>query len=377
MSILNIELGNFNEILEAHLHKIILTAKKILKSSVRNKDMEELLQVGKIGLFEAYKSFSLKRNNGIKIKFWSYAQHRVKGSMIDHISRQSNMIRPSRQVERIMLKIKKMNLGDSSPHHIARELLCSERIAKEALAYSRIMHVESLNRSISQEDPTLELGEYLPSLTDFSTIEVENFINSLLYNEQTYLRYKLSNYDDDEIEKMMGIGSAKLYEIKKTLQQKAGESGSYKLFSKGEDELMAVEENLKRELTRAEYLKLKKKGKLDKDICESFNISKSSLIKNKQKWGVDQPRIKPLKDQGIAIASSPENTIPESYRQLESENLELRNHISVLEGKICELERESEVSQLQRAMEREAFWNILDILRAEIIRVKPLIGTKK
>jgi DNA-directed RNA polymerase specialized sigma subunit len=118
----NSELGSFNELLEGNSTNIKWVAKKLVPFNKDRNFYNELIHVGQIGLYEAYKNYNSAKNNGVSVKFWTLAEHRVRGSMKDFISKYSNIIRPSQQVESIWLKIMELNLKDQTPKNIARKL---------------------------------------------------------------------------------------------------------------------------------------------------------------------------------------------------------------------------------------------------------------
>lgn len=68
------------------------------------------------------------------------------------------------------------------------------------------------------------------------------------------------------------------------------------------------------------------------------------------------------------------NKIESNQHKTETEMIELHQKISTLPAKIYEFEKEKEESLLQRDMERELFWKMQDILRAEIKNLKHRMG---
>lgn len=68
------------------------------------------------------------------------------------------------------------------------------------------------------------------------------------------------------------------------------------------------------------------------------------------------------------------NKIESNQHKTETEMNELLQKISTLQVKIYEFEKEKEESQLQWDMERELFWKMQDILRAEIKNLKHRMG---
>jgi hypothetical protein len=192
-------------------------------------------------------------------------------------------------------------------------------------------------------------------------------MRSLNSDENIYLQYKLLNYSELEIQQFMDIDSIEYHNIEWALQLKGISLRNNEQIIIERDDRMPDYIAKKPELTKTEFLKLKKNSTLEKDICKQFGISKSTLIKNKQRWGLDQPRIKLLKEKVIAIQSMPtQSNVASENEQQESEILELRNMITVQQEKISQMEKEREVIQVQRRMEREAFLILQDILRAEI-----------
>ncbi|WP_339369546.1 sigma-70 family RNA polymerase sigma factor [Paenibacillus elgii] len=330
--------------------------------------MDELFHEGSIGLYEAYRSYDPTKMEGKAVKFWSYAQHRVRGRMIDFIGRQSNLIRPSRNVEIIAVKIKKIGLQEKEPNEIADILNCSINMAKQAVEFLRIRNVASFSQPINPKNykQGLELGNIIPYSTDFSETEIPEIWKHLTSQESVYLDYKMQELSTKEIREKMGLERAELLDINNSLIQKARQLYANKEKYLG-TEFMTKKEVKLPMLTKAEYLKHKNNNILEKEICRKYKISKSALIKLKKSWGLAKPR-KQKKEKIIAISNmlkiSESDSTPINEKKSEELKItQLHEKITSLETKLRELEGKLAASE----HEREILWKMQDILRAKLV----------
>lgn len=353
-------LGDFDTLLKENQSNIKKLARHFSKLSYnRVVFLEELFQEGNIGLYEAYKKYNPSNADGVNVKFWSYARHRVRGRMIDFIGKQSNLIRPSKNVELITLKIKKMNLSNLPPTEISARLKCSKNLVEQAIDFLKIKNVDSLNRPIGE---ARELSDMLINVTDFP--EVHDFWEQLCSNESLFLKYKMQGFHLKEIQKKLSIDESEVSEINETIKQKARLFFNLSKNDKGVD-TMAVNKT-SGILTKAEYLKQKNKKIIDKEICKKYGISKSTLIKYKVSWGIDTPRKPKVKDKEFSVAISPQPLNPEvtytNKTNYESKVEQLQKKVSELEVRLRESEERIKIYENEQII----LWKMQDILRAKL-----------
>jgi RNA polymerase sigma factor (sigma-70 family) len=124
-------LGTMEEVVMTYSKSVQSLARKLNNLKLFDKWLhEDLVQQGFVGLIEAYERYDSNKACG---HFWGYARKFVKGRMVDFTAEHFNYLKPSKQVNAVMLQIHKRNLKDKSPEVIADLCGCSSRIAVEAL----------------------------------------------------------------------------------------------------------------------------------------------------------------------------------------------------------------------------------------------------
>ncbi len=361
---LNPHLGEFKQVLEEHAKRIYFEGKKLVKYSNNKEYFEEIMQEGRIGLFEAYRKYDPKR---YAVKFWSFAWQRVRGRMVDFISKHSNFIKPNRTIEEITNKIQKLDMNNWNAKDIAETINCPIIQVTEALEFLRHKTILSLNQTMNNDNEnSAELIDLLQDTYDYFNTNEETLWNFLSSDEQQYLSYKLQDYSIKRIQREMKLTNKEQDRLESSLKRKAKKVFFDLDISKSEVNPMSYNSN-KLPLSKATYMKLKENNNLtDKEICKKHNISKSTLIKYKTSWGIISSRSGRNKQSIIAISA-----FPKVYEDAETtingdgEVDQVNNFI----GRISELEsqlRETEEKLRISENEREALWRIQDILRSRL-----------
>lgn len=359
----NPHLGDFERVLIEHSKSIYFEGMKLVNYSNNKEYLEELMQEGRIGLFEAYKKYD---PNIYSVKFWSYAWRRVRGRMIDFVRRHSNFIKPTRTIENIINKIKKMDQINWDAKKIAEAIDHPIIEVKNALEFLRIKNVDSLNRAITDDGE--QLVNLLPDAYDYFERTEDKLWSILSANEQQFLHFKLQNYNDTRIQREMCISGVVQNELELSLKSKAAKMFYGLKHDEGGGQFMTGA-NEKLQLTKAKYSKHKKNNMVDKDVCKNYGISKSTLIKLKAGWGISNSRSTVVKEKTLSISSTPKEIYIKSDSEEDADGI--ANQSRELKAKIIELEgklREAEDKLRSCEYERDALWRIQDILRARCLK---------
>lgn len=170
-------------------------------------DIDDLYQVGCIGLITAYKNYS----NDFNTKFSSYAYLYILGEVSKYI-REFRNIKVSKSYYQLNKRINgaKMLLSqhlmhEPSTYEIALFLEIDETIIADVI--NSINYVDSLDRVISSNDKTLSLYDTLgDNNNSLENLILEEELNKLDYTEQQLLnnRYYLDK-TQSETANIMGI----------------------------------------------------------------------------------------------------------------------------------------------------------------------------
>lgn len=196
----------------------------IIKKYFKGYDIEDLHQVGVIGVIKAYNNY--KRNK--EVKFSTYAYKYIYGEIYSYINNTK------------LLKINKENYSLYKKINEAKNILC-QKLMKEPTIYElscfleiepsiiekvnlSMENIDSLDRTISNEGKELSLIDTINDQKDYYNINyfvLNDEINKLsdLEKEMIYLRY----YEDktqSEVANILGINQVEVSrKEKKTLKK--------------------------------------------------------------------------------------------------------------------------------------------------------------
>lgn len=171
-------------------HLITVNANLIYKiaNMFRNSgnDMDDLIQVGKMGFVEAYQHF----NKEYGVKFTTYAYPYIYGAISKYV-RENKGIKISRELTKLYYKIEKVSLlltqrlyREPTTLEIANELGLEEWMINEALLSKNSIH--SIDEPVGQKDKELTLHEVIssPNKIDIEDkILLEEALNDLTEEE--------------------------------------------------------------------------------------------------------------------------------------------------------------------------------------------------
>jgi len=175
-------------------------------------DVDDLLQLGMLGLVEAAHNYSPKEN----VPFAAYATLRIKGSIVDYLRKSSNLcrgtIRRKQDYEKAKRKLEKMLNREPDAHEIASELQI------DVTELTKWNHDFAVSQHQSIEEATEAYGDFLFS----ADISVEEKI----FNGQLkdILRNKLENLNQQQllVLQLYYVEELNVYEIAEVLSVTTG-----------------------------------------------------------------------------------------------------------------------------------------------------------
>ena len=207
--------------------EMILEQEKLIYSIARKfqkfYDVEDLYQVGVIGLSKAYKKYK----EGMNTKFSSYAYDWIKGEILEYV-RQARPIKVSKEVLSLNKKIDEVK--DKMTQKLMREpttleiaLLLDVEEEKIIEARNQIEFVKSLDYVINEEEnytlyDTVKQEEksYDPSIQDLR-IELE----SLDEEEKELIKNRYFNdLTQEQTSELLGISQVQVYRKEKKILKK-------------------------------------------------------------------------------------------------------------------------------------------------------------
>lgn len=199
----NPHLGDIDLFVQENRGLVALVAKRSLYKTKYKVEFEDLMQEGYIGLIKAYCNYTPDRSTS----FSTYAYYHISNQIMRYIAEKVPMIRTPRGVYELAGKILKRKLGDSSAEEISKELGCTVAAANRALKNLKGSIVMSLNMIMATDKTSqkkVELQDVLPEQQDFTSYEVEEFIDSLSGDMKKTLELALENKTQKQIGKELG-----------------------------------------------------------------------------------------------------------------------------------------------------------------------------
>ena len=175
-------------------------------------EIDDLLQLGMVGLVEAAHNYSPKEN----VPFAVYARLRIKGAIVDYLRKSSNLcrgtIRRKQDYERAKRKLEKTLNRDPNVHEISTELQI------DVTELTKWKHDFAVSQHQSIEEATEAFGDFLFS-TD-QTVEEKIFNGQL----QNILKAQLVNLNQQQllVLQLYYVEELNVYEIAAVLNVTTG-----------------------------------------------------------------------------------------------------------------------------------------------------------
>ncbi len=186
-------------------------------------EIEDLIQIGLTALVEAARTFE---DRGIS--FGPYASVRVRGAMIDELRRDARMARAGmakrREIAAMRTRLEHKLLRPASDAELAEEMGLAPEEYFSAVASTLAMRQESLDDVYSDHDAWFADGGMAADAqieAAQSTAHLERCIATLPEREALILQlYFVEEMNLDEIGATLGIGAARVCQIKKSSLEK-------------------------------------------------------------------------------------------------------------------------------------------------------------
>lgn len=207
-----------NEIIQGNFKLVLSVVNKFQK---RTDDLDDLFQIGVIGLIKAIDNFSLEH----EVRFSTYAVPMIEGEIRRYL-RDNSLLRVSRQIKDLsyqVLKEKEININEyghiPSVEELANKFNVEQKKIIEALDVN--MPISSLTETLHGDDEDLSLIEIVPDIDNsnektLTKISLYQGLDKLpkLEKEIIIKRY----YEDKsqvEIAKMYDISQAQVSRLEK------------------------------------------------------------------------------------------------------------------------------------------------------------------
>jgi RNA polymerase sigma factor FliA len=224
-------------LIEAHSALVRRTAWHVHSRMSSAIEVEDLMQIGMIALIEAARTFE---DRGIA--FAPYASTRVRGAMIDELRRDARMSRSGMANRRLLASTRSKlenELGRAvSDGEMARALEMDAVTYHATVASSHALRQDSIDETYSDHDMFFaDLAEGADTQLEQAQLRVVLANNIALLAEREALvlhLYFVEELNLDEIGETLGVGAARVCQIKKKAldklreqmeEQKSGASG--------------------------------------------------------------------------------------------------------------------------------------------------------
>jgi RNA polymerase sigma factor FliA len=215
--------NNAEDIVRAHAQMVRRIAWHVHSRMSTAIEVEDLIQIGMVALVEAARTFE---DRGIA--FAPYASTRVRGAMIDELRRDARMARAGmakrREIARVRARLEAKLMRPASDAEMASELELEPAAYHAMIATTHSVRQESIDEVYSDHDV------WFADLTQGADTQLEEAqqrallakcIGKLQHREALILQlYFAEEINLDEIGETLGVGAARVCQIKKAALQK-------------------------------------------------------------------------------------------------------------------------------------------------------------
>lgn len=201
----NPHLGERDAVIQENMGLVYSIANKFRGSVNQSIGLDDLVSEGTIGLLKAFKSYDPTRVEG-GAKFSTYAYIVIKGYIMQFINDKKNCVKVPASILKTIGVLNKFCLEDTpSAELIAEKTGCTIRHAIRVVHHINSFGMVSLDRPVGDNEDSVLLIDMLPTLGDFTSINVEEFINSFDSRERILIRRRMEGATLQSIGTEIGV----------------------------------------------------------------------------------------------------------------------------------------------------------------------------
>lgn len=209
-----------NEIVTENVGLVWNTVKRF---SNRGYELEDLFQIGSIGLIKAVLRFDLNYDT----KLSTYAVSMIIGE-IKRFLRDDGVIKVSRSLKELAININNIRMKNTDKDYTIEELAELLEVDKEnvIMALDACASVESLDRTISDEQSSRTIGETIEYKYNeydmlLNKIEIKSLLQNLDNKEKKVILYRYyKEMKQSDIAKILGTSQVQISRIEKRALEK-------------------------------------------------------------------------------------------------------------------------------------------------------------
>ncbi|WP_342417156.1 sigma-70 family RNA polymerase sigma factor [Paenibacillus sp. FSL R10-2782] len=200
----NPHLGERDAVIQKNMGLVYSIANKFRSSVNQSIGFDDLVSEGTMGLLKAFESYNPSKVEG-GIKFSTYAYRLIKWSIMQFIRNKGSCVKVPPSILNTISALNKLNLVDTSLELISEQTGCTIAHANRVTQHVNSFGVTSLDQPIGDSDESTSRIDMLASEADFTTVNVEEFINSFDSREQLLIRRRMDGATLQTIATEIGI----------------------------------------------------------------------------------------------------------------------------------------------------------------------------
>ncbi|EOC99732.1 FliA/WhiG family RNA polymerase sigma factor [Caldisalinibacter kiritimatiensis] len=207
------------ELIKKYIHLVKIVAGRLYNYHGGNVDYDDLLGYGVFGLIDAIEKFDINRN----LKFETYAQIRIRGTIIDNLRKLDwvprSLRKKSREFEEAINKLENKLGRTATKEEIASELNVDKKEVENVLTEISTFNIISLEELLSIKGDSV-LEKNTENTPDKAYLEKEMIyilkksIDELPYKEKMVISlYYYNELTYKEIGKVLGLSESRISQI--------------------------------------------------------------------------------------------------------------------------------------------------------------------
>lgn len=206
------------KLIEEYIYLVKIVAGRMYNYYSGNIDFDDLLSYGVFGLIDAIEKFDIERG----LKFETYAQIRIRGSIIDNLRKLDwiprSLRKKAKELEEVIRELEN-NLGRTITHKdIAKKLNIDEKEVEKMFREITTYNVVSLEDIFASGNEILFNNSYDTPEVQFERKEIKKIIRETIDSlpEKEKLVISLYYYDEltyKEISEILGVSESRISQL--------------------------------------------------------------------------------------------------------------------------------------------------------------------